>query len=64
MTVEQFRAAFHLAGPDAGARGERADAAGVPLPGSQRPDELWVYLVWALLLVLVIEVFVANRTPA
>jgi hypothetical protein len=64
LTVEQFRAAFHLAGPDAGARGERADAAGVALPGSQRPDELWIYLVWALLLVLMIEVFVANRTPA
>ena len=35
-----------------------------PAPGSQRAGELWVHGVWALLLVLVAEVFVANRTHA
>jgi hypothetical protein len=63
FTVPQLRELFHLAEPD-GALKEQSTEAGVSLPGSQRPDELWVYLVWALLLVLVIEVFVANRTQA
>jgi len=31
---------------------------------SQRPDALWMYVVWILLFELVTEIFVANRTPA
>ena len=64
LTVAQFREAFHL--PAAEGEATRALAAGaVKLPpGGQRPDELWVYVVWALLLLLVAEVFLANRTPA
>jgi hypothetical protein len=34
------------------------------LPGSQRLDELWVGITWALLGVLVVETLVANRTLA
>jgi hypothetical protein len=33
-------------------------------PGSERPDELWRAVAWALLIVLVIETFVANKTYA
>jgi hypothetical protein len=32
--------------------------------GSERPDEFWRAVAWVLLLVLVIETFVANKTPA
>jgi hypothetical protein len=34
------------------------------LPGSQRPDELWAWILVTLLAVLVAETFVANRTYA
>jgi hypothetical protein len=61
FTVEQFRELFHLADADAGAE---ASAAGARPPGSERPDEVWVYVVWALFVILLVEVLVANRTPA
>jgi hypothetical protein len=35
-----------------------------PAAGSERPDELWRAVAWALLVVLVIETFVANKTHA
>jgi hypothetical protein len=59
VTAQQFRAQFHLAEAEATAK---TAAAALP-PGSQRPDELWVYVAWILLAVLAVEVFVANRTP-
>ena len=33
-------------------------------PGGERPDELWRAVAWILLIVLVIETFVANKTYA
>jgi hypothetical protein len=62
LTVQQFRDAFHLAAPAGEAKKDPAAAGVKPPPGSQRPDELWVYVLWALLLVLVAELFLANRT--
>ncbi len=64
FTVRQFRELFHLAEPDGGEKQQRADAASAVPAGSQRPDELWVYVVWGLFLALVIEIFLANRTHA
>jgi hypothetical protein len=44
---------------------KKAAASGSKIPAdNERPDELWVYVVWALLFVLVGELFVANRTHA
>ena len=62
LSVAQFREAFHLAAPDGEAKKDAATAGVKPPPGAQRPDELWVYVLWALLLVLVAELFLANRT--
>jgi hypothetical protein len=63
LTAEEFRQALHLPEPEHTAAD--SGTAAVPRPaGEQRPDELWVYVVWGLLLVLVVEVFVANRTHA
>jgi hypothetical protein len=62
LSAEQFREALRLPEPEAA--GERVAAAVGPAPGGQRPDELWVYVLWGLVLVLVLELFVANRTAA
>ena len=35
-----------------------------PAAGSERPDEFWRAVAWALLFVLVIETFIANKTYA
>jgi hypothetical protein len=62
LTGEQFREAFHLPAATSDAK-QDLKAAGVNLPpGGQRPDELWVYVLWGLLFVLMVELFVANRT--
>jgi hypothetical protein len=60
----EFRRAYHL--PEAEPRRSRPETlAGLtPAAGSMRPDELWRPLVWWLFVVLVVETFVANRTPA
>jgi hypothetical protein len=59
----QFREVFQLASAEAAVRSQQAAVA--PLQaGDLRPDELWTSVVWILLLVLVGEVFVANRTHA
>jgi hypothetical protein len=59
-TPAQLRSRFHLA------EGQeiQSTASGRPAPplGSQRPDELWIYVVGVLLVVLVAELFLANRT--
>ena len=62
-TSQEFRPAFELAEEKPQGDAESVAAAAGPA-GSQRPDEWWPYLVWALLLVLVAEVFVANRSHA
>jgi hypothetical protein len=62
FTVERFRELFHLAEADAGVR--EASAAGARPPGTERPDEVWTYVIWALFVILLVEVLVANRTPA
>jgi hypothetical protein len=61
VSADEFRAAYHLPGPEGGTA-KTQGAAAPPLPGSQRPDEIWMYLIWALLLVLGIEFLIANRT--
>jgi hypothetical protein len=62
-SLEQFRQVFHV--PESDGAGEKsATAAEKLVPESQRPDELWMYVVWILLFLLVAEIFVANRTPA
>ena len=62
-TIHEFRRAFDLA--EEKPQGEAESVAATAGPDdSQRPDEWWPYLVWALLLVLVAEVFVANRSHA
>lgn len=63
FTLDQFRQVFHVPESD-GAAEKTATATEKLFPESQRPDELWMYVVWILLFLLVTEVFVANRTPA
>lgn len=60
---KEFRDSFGLAENNGIVEPESVAAAAGPA-GSQRPDEWWPYLVWALLFVLVAEVFVANRSHA
>jgi hypothetical protein len=63
FSLEQFREVFHL--PQSSSVKEKTTAAaGTLFPEAQRPDEIWMYVVWILLLLLVVEIFVANRTPA
>jgi hypothetical protein len=61
MTPDEFRDAYRLPG-----RGEKAggsDQESIPLPGGrERPGEFWRPIAWFLLVVLVVETFVANRT--
>jgi hypothetical protein len=64
LTPQEFRAAFQLAELDETAQKRAARATVAPPPGSQRPDEMWPYVIWALLLVLTMEIFLANRTHA
>ena len=63
FSLDRFRQVFHVPESD-GAAEKTATAAEMLFPESQRPDELWMYVVWILLLLLVTEIFVANRTPA
>jgi hypothetical protein len=63
FSLDQFRQVYHLPESD-GAGEDPATATEKLFPESQRPDELWMYVVWILLLLLVMEIFVANRTPA
>ena len=42
----------------------RQAAAVILPPGVERPNELWIYVIWLLLAVLAIEMFIANRTHA
>jgi hypothetical protein len=60
-TIATLREVYRLPVPRPEARASGQDAE-PSLPGSQRPDELWAGIIWALLGVLVAETFVANRT--
>src|SRR5262249_2722972 len=63
FSQDQFRKLFHLPESES-AKEETAAEANTLFPESQRPDELWMYVVWILLILLIAEVFVANRTTA
>jgi hypothetical protein len=62
VSAERFRTVLglpQLAKVGAGDAGKNQP----PAPaGSQRPDEKWRYLLWGLMIVLVAETFLANRT--
>ena len=64
LSERQFREALQLVEKDSGSSQARPPGAAERAPGSQRPDELWAFVLWTLLLVLVAEVFIANRTHA
>jgi Aerotolerance regulator N-terminal len=59
----QFREEFQLADVKLADGSRQTLAAAMPF-GAERPSELWTSLVWSLLVVLALEVFVANRTHA
>jgi hypothetical protein len=61
LSTQQFRAALRLPEGD-NPIGKQAAAAAQNSPDGQRADELWAAVLWALLVVLMIELFVANRT--
>jgi hypothetical protein len=63
FSLDQFRQTFHLPPAD-GASEKSSSPATTLVPESQRPDEIWMYLVWTLLLLLILELFLANRTTA
>ena len=42
----------------------KSELAQQPAAGSERPDELWRGVAWVLLILLVAETFVANKTYA
>ena len=64
VSEQKFRESYDLSDLSAAAKKERAAAGLKPPTDNERPDELWVYVVWGLLLVLIGELFVANRTSA
>jgi hypothetical protein len=59
----QFRAEFQLADVKM-AEDPRQTLAAVLPSGAERPSEIWTKVIWILLIVLVIETFIANRTHA
>ncbi len=62
VTPATLREVYRLPVPQA--PGRAVDDLKELLPGSQRPDELWSWILLALLAVLVAETFVANQTYA
>lgn len=62
-TVAALREVYGLPEAKAGKPFEE-NLPGAPAAGEERPDELWRSIAWALLIVLVAETFVANRTYA
>jgi hypothetical protein len=62
-TAANLREVYRL--PETRKSGSRAEIAPETLvAGGERPDELWRWVAWILLIVLVAETFVANRTYA
>jgi hypothetical protein len=64
LSVREFREHFHLPEGVIRLAGGQASAGVEGARGGERPDELWVYVVWGLLGVLLIEFLLAGRTPA
>ncbi len=62
-TAATLREVYRLPVLHTAERALDADLKHLP-PGSQRPDELWAWILLTLLAVLVAETFVANRTYA
>jgi hypothetical protein len=61
MTPDEFRDSFRLPGRGSNAGGSEKES--IPAPaGSERPGEFWRPIAWVLLVLLVAETFVANRT--
>jgi hypothetical protein len=64
LTEQEFREAYHLPARAAGVLNNRAGAPIKSPAGTERPDEIWTSVIWILLMVLVGELFVANRSHA
>ena len=62
-SLAEFRAALGLAEPT-GMTPEIAETVGSDLSENTKPGEFWRGVAWALLAILVVETFVANRTYA
>ena len=60
-TVATLRGVYSL--PEARQARPREVAAG-PAAGMERPEEIWRPIAWGLLIVLVVEMLIANRTNA
>jgi hypothetical protein len=64
-TLEEFAKRFELAlGDEAAEASARPLAASLALTGDLRDDEVWYWVVFILLGILLLEGFVANRTAA
>jgi Aerotolerance regulator N-terminal/von Willebrand factor type A domain len=63
-TVAQLRETYRLPDVAKTAALEHEDESKSLAGTSERPDEFWRTIAWALLVVLVLETFVANRTYA
>jgi len=64
-TPAEFRSAMRI--PEPVGRGQGGGGVPAPAPtvaGGVRPGESWRAVAWVLLVILVAETFVANRTPA
>jgi Aerotolerance regulator N-terminal len=62
-SLQKLREFYRLPEPTSNASHEQAIPESLAA-GSERPDEYWRAVAWALLVVLVIETFVANKTYA
>ena len=62
-SLAKLREFYRLPEPASSTSPERSLSEGMAA-GSERPDEFWRAVAWALLLVLVIETFIANKTYA
>jgi hypothetical protein len=61
-TLAKLREAYRL--PQGTKRDSRREGPDSLATAGERPDELWRTVAWVLLVVLVVEMFVANRTYA
>jgi hypothetical protein len=61
-TLTKLREFYRL--PDAGTTAGEEAISQSPAAGSERPDEFWRTVAWAMLVVLIIETVIANKTYA
>jgi hypothetical protein len=64
LSVQEFREHYHLPEGMNKAGQPNADTGSDGIKDGERPDEMWVSVVWVLLGVLLIEFLIAGRTPA